>query len=85
MNNNATPDIHDVYIPVTGFLRLNHIIGDKKRGIPGIIPVGRTTWLEGVKTGKYPKPVKLSPRTVAWRVEDVRALINELSENREAA
>ena len=65
-------------IPETGFLRLNQIIGDKKAKIAPIIPVGRTTWLTGVKNGDYPQPIKLSPRTVAWKVEDILQLINDL-------
>lgn len=43
--------------------------------LPAIIPVSRTTWLNGVKSGRYPQPVKISARTVAWRVEDIRTLI----------
>jgi len=66
-------------IPSTGYLRLNQIIGDRKQLIPAIIPVGRTTWLEGVKAGTYPKPVHLSERTVAWRVEDILNLISALN------
>lgn len=38
-------------------------------------PVGRSTWLAGVKSGCYPKPVKLSARVVAWRVSDILALV----------
>ena len=41
----------------------------------GPIPVSRSTWWAGVKTGRFPKPVKLGPRTTAWRVEDIRALV----------
>ena len=66
-------------IPSTGYLRQNQIIGDKKQLIPAIIPIGRTTWLEGVKAGTYPKPVHLCERTVAWRVEGILNLISELS------
>lgn len=64
-------------LPDTGFLRLKQIVGDKKANPPiaPIIPVGRSTWLEGCRTGRYPKPVKLGPKTTAWRVEDIRALI----------
>ena len=39
------------------------------------IPIGRSTWWEGVKRERFPKPVKLGPRTTAWKVEDIRALI----------
>ncbi len=54
-------------LPETGFLRLNQILN--------IIPVGKSTWWAGVKSGKYPKPVKLGIRTTAWKVEDIKQLI----------
>jgi prophage regulatory protein len=63
----------------TGFLRLNQIIGNKKSNpvIQPIIPVGKSTWWEGVKTGRFPQPVKFGPRITAWRVEDIRKLIEQ--------
>lgn len=67
-------------LPLSGFLRLQQIIGNRKAKppIPAIFPVGKSTWWEGVKSGRFPKPVKLGPRITAWRVDDIRALI-ELS------
>jgi prophage regulatory protein len=62
-------------LPDTGFLRLKQIIGDKKTNIPALIPISRSAWWLGVRTGVYPKGVKLGPRTTAWRVEAIRALI----------
>lgn len=64
-------------IPETGFLRLPQIIGNRKAEppIPPIIPVSASAWWSGVKSGKYPKSVKLGTRTTVWRVEDIRALI----------
>lgn len=64
-------------LPETGFLRLPQIIGNPNAvpPIPPIIPVKKSCWWEGVKTGRFPKPVKLSARVTAWRVEDIRALI----------
>jgi hypothetical protein len=43
-------------LPETGFVRLPSIIGDAKADppIPAIIPVSRSTWLEGVKSGQLP-------------------------------
>jgi len=35
---------------------------------------------EWVSPGKAPKPVKLSVRTSAWRVMDIRALIQKLDD-----
>ena len=68
------------HLPETGFLRVRQIIGDPKAEppIPSIIPVSQSTWWAGVKSGHYPKPVKLGPRTTAWRVEDIRALIERI-------
>lgn len=60
-------------LPDTGFVRLPQILGDKDT--PAIIPVGKSAWWEGVKTGRFPRPVKLGPRITAWRVEDIRELI----------
>ena len=64
-------------LPATGFLRLSQIIGDPKAEppIPPIIPVKKTCWWDGVKSGRFPQPVKLGPRVTAWRVEDIRNLI----------
>ena len=37
--------------------------------------VSRATLWRGVKSGKYPQPLKMASRTTVWRVEDVRAYI----------
>ena len=64
-------------LPETGYLRIPQIIGDPNADppIPAIIPVGKSTWWDGVKSGRFPKSVKLGPRTTACRVEDIRAWI----------
>jgi predicted DNA-binding transcriptional regulator AlpA len=66
--------------PAMGLLRLHDIIGDRKKGLRGLIPVGRTTFLGKVKSGEYPQPVYLGPRTKCWTVEDILALIECLKE-----
>ena len=74
-------DVMNSTLPETGFVRLPHIIGDAKARppIPAIIPVSKSTWWAGVKSGRFPRPVKLGPRITAWRVEDIRRLISENS------
>jgi len=64
-------------LPPTGFLRLPQIIGNRRADPPiqPIIPVSRSSWWAGVRTGRYPAPVRLGPHTTAWRVEDIRQLI----------
>lgn len=64
-------------LPETGFMRLPQIVGNAAADppIPPLIPVSRSTWWAGVRAGRFPQPVKLGPKTTAWRVEDIRALI----------
>ncbi len=66
-------------LPSTGFLRLTQVIGCPKQGIPALIPVSQTAWYAGIRAGKYPKPIKLNERTAAYKVEDIKALIERLS------
>ncbi len=58
-------------LPVTGFVRLPQILN--------VIPVGRSSWWAGVKSGKYPQPIKLGENTTAWKAEDIHALIAKIS------
>lgn len=62
-------------LPETGFLRLSQILGDPKAGIPALIPISKSSWWAGIKTGRYPKSLKLAPRTTVWPVESIRTLI----------
>ncbi len=61
-------------IPKSGLLRLSQILGDPKKGIPALIPISKSTWWNGVKSGLYPKPIKISKRCTAWLAEEVWAL-----------
>ncbi|MDB5478404.1 MAG: AlpA family phage regulatory protein [Alphaproteobacteria bacterium] len=54
-------------IPHTGFLRLPEVLK--------IFPVSKSTWWAGVKSGIYPRPVKLSVNITAWKAEDIGALV----------
>jgi prophage regulatory protein len=64
-------------LPSTGFLRLPQIVGNPKANppIPPILPISKSSFWAGVKSGKYPKPVKLGARTTVWKVADIIALI----------
>ena len=42
-------------------------------------PVSRSLWLAGVRQGKYPKPVRLSKRRIAWRPVDIHDLVASLA------
>jgi prophage regulatory protein len=68
--------IMQVTIPETGFVRLPQILA--------VIPIGKTCWWEGVKSGRFPKSVKLSPRCTAWVAEEIHALIKQLKEEEQS-
>ena len=77
-------------IPETGYLRLAQIVGKRATksspAIPAIIPVSKSTWWAGVRTGRYPKPTRaLGARITAWNVADIRALIQVAESDKAAA
>jgi prophage regulatory protein len=49
------------------FLRLPQVLA--------LVPVSKSSWYSGIKTGRYPPPVKLGPRISVWREEEIIALI----------
>lgn len=59
-------------------LKLHQVIGDPKRGVPGLIPMGRSTWYAGIRSGTYPAGVKIGKRSIAWRYSDITALAKKL-------
>jgi prophage regulatory protein len=39
------------------------------------LPMSKSTWLAGVKSGKFPKPIRLTPARPVWRKTDIDALV----------
>lgn len=62
------PTVHQ-FIPEMGFVRLPTILS--------VYPVGRSTWWAGVKAGRYPKSIKLSPGVTVWEATAIRRLLDE--------
>lgn len=60
------------FLPESGYVRQSQLI-------PWIFPFSPATLWRKVKAGTFPKPVKLGPRITAWRVEDIRSLIEKAS------
>ncbi len=59
-------------LPHTGFLRA--------RQIHPFLGIGLSTWWLWVKEGRAPKGHLIGSRTRVWRAEDIRALLDELSQ-----
>ncbi len=70
-------DLTTIDFNTLGFLRLPDVLR--------LIPVSKSTWWQGVKDGRYPKPVKLGPNTTAWRVRDLMAMVDGLERQQQAA
>lgn len=63
-----------------GFLRQADLINhDTKRDRPPLIPVSAATLWRWVKRGLFPRPIKLSERVTAWRVEDIQHWMSQQS------
>jgi prophage regulatory protein len=60
---NVTPDAR----ARLGFLRIKQVLE--------LIPIARSSWWAGVKSGKYPQPIKLGAHTTLWYRADIEALI----------
>jgi len=59
-------------LPDTAFIRESQLV--QSRANPNApIPFSKATLWRKVKTGGFPKLLKLSERVTAWRVGDVRA------------
>ncbi len=52
---------------IDGMLKLEQVLK--------LVPVSKSAWYAGVKSGRYPAPVRISPRRVAWRLESIQSLI----------
>ena len=59
-------------LPPEGFVRIPVVLA--------VLGIGKTSFLSGVREGRYPNPVKLGPRISAWRVEDIRDIIAQFAD-----
>ena len=64
-------------LPDIGYMRLPQVLA--------VFPVSKSNWWNGVRDGRYPKAVKLSANTTAWRVDDIRALIERVADEQKVA
>lgn len=60
----------DTNIQPQGFLRLPQVLA--------LIPVSKSSWWNGCKSGRFPKPVKIGPNSTAWKAEDIADLMQRL-------
>jgi prophage regulatory protein len=47
-------------------IRLNEVLT--------LLPISPASWWNGVRAGKYPRGIKLGPKTTCWRLSEITAL-----------
>ena len=64
------------------FLRLKQIIGEPKAEPPiqPILPISKSSWWDGVKSGRFPKAIKIGANTTVWREDEIRSLVDKLAD-----
>jgi predicted DNA-binding transcriptional regulator AlpA len=58
--------------PPAALLRLEQVLT--------LVPVSKSSWWLGVKTGRFPRSFKLGRRTTVWRAADIYKLIDGLGQ-----
>lgn len=76
-NEEALSGLFAPSLPATAYVRLDAIIGKPDK--PGVIPISRSSFYAGIKSGRFRPPTKIGSRTSAWTVGYVRALLLELA------
>ena len=54
------------------YLDINEIVNGK------ILPISKSTFLREIKKGRYPQPIRLSPRVLVWDKDDLMEAIEKL-------
>lgn len=74
MKITTTPAAQPATVNPLGLLRLPQVLQ--------LLPISRSSWLAGVKDGRYPQPVKLGA-TTCWRAADILNFIDSLGASHE--
>jgi len=70
--------------PPRGYVRLKQIVGDRraKPPVPGLLPIGASTWWQGVKEHRFPQPIRFRGlRCTFWHIDEVLGLDIDEEEN----
>ncbi len=70
--NKSTSLRHCGELPTEGFVSLPVVLR--------VLSIGKTSWWNGIREGKYPKPSKFGSKTARWHVDDIRTLIAKFKE-----
>ena len=50
-------------------IRLNEVLA--------LLPLSRSAWWAGVRSGRFPQPVKLGARVTCWKLSAIKMLVDK--------
>jgi len=71
-------DVQEKDLRGKGLYRIWDIVRDRKRGWTGVAPFGRSYFLELVKAGKAPQPIRIAYRLTCWRIEEIQEWLESM-------
>lgn len=68
------------HIDSSAFLRISEIVkpparNKRKPDSRPLIPISRDTWYRGIKSGAYPKAIRLAGGINVWRAGDIKKVL----------
>jgi prophage regulatory protein len=63
------------------FLRAEQISWNRKKTNVPLLPISRSSFMEGVRVGKYPQPIKIGKISV-WPTEEIMTFLDKLKDER---
>ena len=82
---NRKPEVPSVYTKTAvddRLLALEDVIGNKKKGVVGYLPMSRSAWGKGRADGRFPKPTYLDGnRKPFWRLSQILSLVQGSKES----
>ena len=72
MNITASSERRDAAAPLPAHVRLYRLADVLQR-----IPISKSSWFDGVRTGRYPRGYRLGARVTVWRSDEIDRLIEE--------
>lgn len=67
-----------IFDPIKNFDILPDSAVVRDTTVIAVLGIGRATWWKGVADEIYPPALKLGPRSVGWRVSDIRRILENL-------
>ncbi len=68
-NESASQENHPRQYHPDALLRLSEVLE--------LISISKSSWYAGLKSGRFPKPMEVGPRTKRYRHRDIKAICDE--------